>query len=156
MELDEKDKKIVVELLKDADRPQKMLAALTGISTTEFTRRKKALVEAGVIKNYTINVDHEKIGFNSSGYFIFSAIQKTNSKFRDLIEQLKSIPEVVEINQVSGKDMDFIVKIICKKNNDLLLVTEKIRDHENVSLSGAFTALILEVDKTASMPPLEI
>ena len=60
--LDEIDKRLLGLLLEDSSSPVKTLAARLGVSIATVHRRREALVERGVIRRYTIEIDPDAIG----------------------------------------------------------------------------------------------
>jgi DNA-binding Lrp family transcriptional regulator len=152
----EEDRRILSELLKNSDRPQKSLSVSIGISESEFTRRKQNMLNLGIIQRYTITIDYEKLGYNSVGYYIFTVNDKTTIKTTDLVNFLKQIPEVIEINQVFGMGIDFIIKIMCKSNNQFYTVVGRISSHANVKSDSSFSAIVAEVSKNEPGAPIEL
>ncbi|MFA5869747.1 MAG: winged helix-turn-helix transcriptional regulator, partial [Candidatus Bathyarchaeia archaeon] len=61
--LDEIDRKLLQELLKDSKRSQRELAKAIGVSTATVINHITRLESAGVIKDYTIMVDWERLGY---------------------------------------------------------------------------------------------
>ena len=62
MELDQKDKKILQILKENANLTTSQIAKKTAIPITTVHNRIKKLNKEKVIKNYTLNLDFEKIG----------------------------------------------------------------------------------------------
>lgn len=151
---EEKDRKILSELLTNSDRPQKTLSTITGLSESELTRRKQHMLDIGIIKKYTILIDYEKIGYHSTGYFIFSEKDKSKASSAALVDFLKAIPEITEINQVFGENIDFVLKITCQSNNDFFNVIGRIRAHDNVKSEGSFSAIVAEANKNEPGSPI--
>ena len=59
--LDELDTRLIDLLREDASLPVKTLAARLGVSIATVHRRKEALLERGVIRRYTIEVDPDAV-----------------------------------------------------------------------------------------------
>ncbi|MEE8403622.1 MAG: AsnC family transcriptional regulator [Candidatus Hydrothermarchaeaceae archaeon] len=69
MELDDIDKKILVELQGDlpvVKRPFEAIAESVAISEDEFFERVKRLTEAGIIRKFGLRIDSQKVGFKST------------------------------------------------------------------------------------------
>lgn len=69
MELDDIDKKILVELQGDlpvVKRPFEAIAESVAINESEFFERIKSLTEAGIIRKFGLRIDSQKVGFKST------------------------------------------------------------------------------------------
>ena len=60
---DDKDEVIMKNLMTDARRSARQIAASMGLSTVTVLNRIRRLEEAGFIKGYHASIDHEKIGY---------------------------------------------------------------------------------------------
>lgn len=60
---DDKDEVIMKNLMTDARRSARQIAASMGLSTVTVLSRIRRLEEAGFIKGYHASIDHEKIGY---------------------------------------------------------------------------------------------
>jgi DNA-binding Lrp family transcriptional regulator len=150
----DKDIKLLSELLQDADRSQKTLSAAIGITESELTRRKQKMKESGIIRKYTIDIDYSKVGYNTVGYFMFSEKDKSAESSDDVVKFLMDIEEIIEINEVFGRDLDFVLKIMCRDNNHFLDVVGKIRNHANVRSEGSFSAIVGKTSKQEQGAPI--
>jgi len=61
--LDEIDKKILVELLTNSNRSNREIARAINVSAATVINRIQRLESAGVIKDYTVMLDYERLGF---------------------------------------------------------------------------------------------
>ncbi|MGQ9460954.1 MAG: Lrp/AsnC family transcriptional regulator [Candidatus Bathyarchaeaceae archaeon] len=91
MELDETDVKILRMLLSDARLSSRQIARKTGVSVGTVLSRMKKMEQEGIIKEYSVVVDHEKLG-----YELTVVIEITVSKGR-LFEMAKEIAKVSKV-----------------------------------------------------------
>ena len=63
MELNETDQKILKNLLEDARFSSRQIAKNVGVSVGTVLSRIKKMEEDGLIKGYSVILDHEKLGF---------------------------------------------------------------------------------------------
>ena len=129
-ELSAKELKVLRVLLENSDRPQKHLAALTGLSESDFSRTKLMLVSRGVIRKFTVDVDYRKLGYPEVGVLFATVIDKKS--IRQLVQEIAEIPEAIEIAEAFGQDYDLLIKLMCRDNYHLRDVIEKILSMENI------------------------
>lgn len=60
--MDEKDASILEELRQDSKRTTQQISRKTGIPVTTVHNRIKRLEEEGIIRGYSVELDHEKLG----------------------------------------------------------------------------------------------
>jgi len=104
--IDELDRKILRLLSTDSRLSFRKISSLLGVSTATVAERIKKLEEKGVIKSYTLKLDHEKLGYELS-----AIIEVTVSKGK-LVEVEKKIAEmknVCAVYDVTGLTDAFIV-----------------------------------------------
>ena len=137
MQLDEKEQKILELLKQNSKLTTSQISKKTRIPITTVHNRIKKLEKLGIIKNYTLNLDFEKIEKPIKAFIFVSANQKKSSQ-EDIGSQIKNIPEIEFVDIVTGTT-DIIVQARTKTINELNeLITHKLRN-----ISG--------VDKTETM-----
>ncbi len=106
IELDEIDKRIIQLLKQNSRLSFSELARQFGFSDVAIRKRVEKLVERGVIKRFTCEINYAKLGRPVSAFvFVKTRADRTN----DVLEALKAIPDVEQIYQVMG-DYDIIIK----------------------------------------------
>ena len=111
LKLDAIDHELLMALKEDAKMTIKNLSKRLKLSPTPVYERIKKMERAGVIKNYTINVDENLIGKSLIAFANISLQNHTKHLFKELESNLLAIPEITEVHAVSGST-DFIVKIL--------------------------------------------
>ncbi|TET29236.1 MAG: Lrp/AsnC family transcriptional regulator [Candidatus Heimdallarchaeota archaeon] len=110
MKIDEKDKRILEELAKDARLPTKRIAANLDIPrVTVHTRIEKMKLE-GVIKKFTILTDFKKIGLPVTAFVFVSYNPQDNITQQSVAEKISQMENVFEVHLISG-EWDMLVKI---------------------------------------------
>ncbi|MCQ2155641.1 MAG: Lrp/AsnC ligand binding domain-containing protein [Bacteroidales bacterium] len=121
-ELDDIDRKILFELAQDARRPYMDIARSCGISGAAIHKRVAKLEESGVITGSRVSVKPSAIGL---GVCVFISISLSEAgKYKDVIEKLKTIPEIVECHFVTGK-YALLLKAFCRDNDHLINILIK-------------------------------
>jgi len=110
--LDEVDKRIIAELVRDGRMSVSAVAAEVHISRAHAYSRISRLTESGVLTKFTALVDQVKAGLKSSAYVTLKVSQHS---WRELREELRAIPEVAHIALVGG-DFDVILLVRAEDN----------------------------------------
>jgi len=120
-QFDEIDEKILQMLAKDGSIPFQEVARACGVSGTTIHTRVKRLTSLGVIQGSKYIINPAKIGYDTCAYVGLTL--KDDSIFEDVIEALKSIPEIVEV-YCTNEAYDLFVKIYARNNDHLLTLIQ--------------------------------
>lgn len=142
--LDNKDKKILAELKKDARKTTTNIAKKTNLKRVTVHDRIQKLIDKGIIESFTTKLNYKNIEMPTKVY-LFVTITPNNVTHRDLANIIAKIPGVYEVHMVTGK-YDLIVKIRGKSIEDIgKIVIDKIRVLEGVGQT--FTSACFETVK---------
>lgn len=145
MGLDKKDMRILKLLKDDSKLTTSQISKKTAIPATTIHNRIKKMQKHGIIKNYTVNIDFEKIGKPLKAFVLITVNQNIAHKKisqNDVGKIIKKFEEVEEVDIVTGAT-DILVKVRAENIHELNeLITKKLRD-----IGG--------VDKTQTMMVLE-
>ena len=97
--LDEVDRKLLRELLIDSKRSYRALARSIGVSTATVINRVQRLESSGVIKGYTIIIDHERLGFELT---VVTEITVSKGRLIEVEEAVSKLPNVCAVYDVTG------------------------------------------------------
>lgn len=114
--LDDKDKKILDLLKEHSDYTIRQIAKKTLIPPTTINNRIRKLKEEGIIKKFTIELDHKKVGNGFLTYILISAdlqlLKNKNKSQYDLAKDLKIFDFVERVDIVSGgADIMVVVRV---------------------------------------------
>lgn len=118
-QIDQTDRKILTFLAKNARMPFLEIARECGVSGAAIHQRVKRLENAGVITGSRLLVKPQALGFNICAFVSISLSEA--SKYVDVVQSLRKIPEVVECHFVTGK-YALLVKMYCFDNDHLMEV----------------------------------
>ena len=108
--VDDLDRKILAELQRDAGQSLDDIARKVGSSKTPVWNRVRKLREAGVIKQQTVLLDAEALGFEAC----FFVLIRTSAHEKDWQERflaaVRARPEVQEAHRLAG-DINYILKV---------------------------------------------
>lgn len=119
--MDSLDHKILETLSLNARKPYLEIARECGVSGAAIHQRIQKLHTLGVIKGAEALIDPTSVGYDTCAYIGF--FLHDTSKFDEIVEKLKKIPEVVECHLTTGK-YDLLIKLFAKNNNHLLKIIQ--------------------------------
>lgn len=138
MQLDQLDYKILNMLSSNARKPYLEVARECGVSGAAIHQRIQKLTQMGVFKGAISVVDPSAVGYDTCAYIGFYLHDA--SKFDEVVERIKAIPEVVECHFTTGK-YDMFIKMYGRNNEDLLRVIHT----ELSSLGSARTETLISL-----------
>ena len=108
--IDALDRKILGVLQRDASLSLDDIARDVGSSKTPVWNRVKKLREAGVIKQQTVLLEAEALGFEACFFVLIRTSEHEATWQRAFLEALQNRPEVQEAHRLAG-DIDYILKV---------------------------------------------
>lgn len=126
--LDEIDRELLRILQDDAKTPYSKISKQIGISEATVHLRVKKLLKLGVIKRFQAVVDPEKVG---KDVVAIVALMADPRKYDEVLERLKSMPEVYEIYDVTGEYYT-LIKVRVGSREELTKVLDVVGRIEGV------------------------
>ncbi len=138
-EIDNVDLKILSLLMEDAKTPYTEIAKKVFVSGGTVHVRMRKMEEMGIVTGTTLKMNYSKLGIDISAFMgIF--LQKS-SLYNKVIEQLKTIPEIVTINYTTG-NYGIFIKLHCRDTEHLRKVLhDKIQKVEGIERTETFISL---------------
>lgn len=122
MELNGTDIKILQDLLKDARFSSRQIAKNVGVSVGTVLSRIKKMEDEGLIKGYSVILDHEKLGYQLT---VVTEITVSKGRLVETEKEIAKIPNVCGVYDVTGlTDAILIAKF--KSREELGFFTKKI------------------------------
>ncbi|HEY4651529.1 MAG TPA: Lrp/AsnC ligand binding domain-containing protein [Pontibacter sp.] len=138
-QIDNLDKEILKALMQDVQRPYTEIAKDLGVSGGTIHVRMRKLTEMGVVTGSELKVNAAALGYDICA-FIGVFLEK-GSAYRDAVEQMRQVPEIVELHYTTGSYSMFL-KIICRDTQHLRQVlNEKIQVLPGVQRTETFISL---------------
>lgn len=119
---DNLDFKIMQMLANNARKPFLEIARETNVSGAAIHQRMQKLTSSGVIKGFETIIDPSAAGYETCAYVGFILTDPT--KFDEVVERLREIPEVVGCHFTTGC-YDIFAKIFARNNAHLLEIIHK-------------------------------
>ena len=123
LKLDEVDRGIIEHLRDNARTTFVDIGKALGVSDATVYNRVKHLMEIGVIKRFTIEVDETAMGPFAHGFIL---VNVKPGSVKEVSKQLAEIERVSEIHEVHGSE-DLIVKVGAKSLGRLRSVILRVR-----------------------------
>jgi DNA-binding Lrp family transcriptional regulator len=120
--LDDIDRKLLGEMLKDSKRSYRELARAIGVSAATVINHVQRLESAGVIKDYTVMLDHERLGYELT---VITEITVSKGKLLETEEEIAKISNACAVYDVTGLT-DAMVIAKFKSRSDLSDFTKKL------------------------------
>lgn len=108
--IDDMDRKILIELQRDAGQSLDDIAGRVGSSKTPVWNRIRKLRGAGVIGQQTVVLDAEALGFEACFFVLIRTSEHEAEWQRSFLKALRDRPEVQEAHRLAG-DVDYILKV---------------------------------------------
>ena len=115
--IDKLDKKILGILSKNARTPFKDVAAECGVSRAAIHQRVQHLIVNGVITGSGFFVNPKSLGYSTCTYVGLNL--ERGSMYKDVVERLMAIPEIVECHFTTGP-YTMLVKAYARDNEQLM------------------------------------
>jgi len=144
VKIDEKDRLVINELINNSRITVGRLGKKVGLPPTTIHNRIKKLENAGVIMNYTVNLNYKKLGrpiMSFIGVNINYNVEGRKIRQTEVAEQIKKIDGVRQVSIMTGV-LDIIILILAKDIDDLnTVVTEKLRNIDGVDKTQTMIVL---------------
>ncbi|MCR4583732.1 MAG: Lrp/AsnC ligand binding domain-containing protein [Prevotella sp.] len=128
--IDQLDRKILSILSKNARIPFKDVAAECNVSRAAIHQRVQHLIDGDVITGSGFDVNPKSLGYSTCTY-VGITLEK-GSMYKEVVEQLQLIPEVVECHFTTGP-YTMLVKLYARDNEQLMeLLNGKLQDIHGV------------------------
>ena len=108
--LDEKDLAILGILRNDSRRSTKAIAAELDMPRATVHERIKRMVEKGVIRGFTVKLDHAKMGKPITAFILISFLPEPTISQRNLAQDIATMEGVQEVHLISG-EYDILAKV---------------------------------------------
>jgi len=99
MDIDELDHRILTVLCEDSRASSRKIAQRCSVSVGTVLTRIKRMEKAGIIKGYTIALDHEKLGYQLTA---IAEITVSKGKLLEMEQAIGKSPNVCAVYDITG------------------------------------------------------
>ena len=151
LKIDDIDRRILVELQRDAAQSLDALGEAVNLSRNACWRRIRALEASGVIKNRVTLLDPAKLGLNLTVFMLI----RTNAHAPDWLSKFskttQAMPEILGVYRMTG-DLDYLIRARVSDMADYdRLYQSLIR---KVPISDVSASFVMEEIKETTQLPL--
>jgi DNA-binding Lrp family transcriptional regulator len=139
MVLDDVDRRILDEYIEDSRQSYREVARKLGLSPGTVASRAAKLEERGVIKKYTVQVDHEKLGYDLT-VLVNISVGDAPGFYDGKDHELVELPEPYAVYHTTG-DSDVVVIAKFRTREELSDFTKKLLHKDYIR--GTKTQLVL-------------
>ncbi len=143
--LDDLDRRMVAILTDDARISLKELAQRVNLSSPSVSERLRRLVESGVIRTFTVDVDPRAIGYDLQAIV---RIRPLPGKLHVVQKLIQDIGEFSECDKVTGDDC-FIGRLHLRSIEQLDAILDRIADKAETN-----TSIVKSQPIRRRLPPL--
>ena len=109
--LDERDRKLLDLLQRDADIALVSLSDRLNLSPSACSRRISRLKDEGYIARNVVVLDRTRMNVGTTVFVIIKTAHHTADWLEQFRTVIAAIPEIVEVHRLAG-NLDYIVKIV--------------------------------------------
>ena len=148
--IDNLDKKILNIIMKNARIASKDVALECGVSRAAIHQRIQRLIEMKVITGSGYTVNPKSPGYNTCTY-IGVSLEK-GSMYREVVQELEKIPEVVECHYTTGP-YSMLIKVYAQDNQHLMqLLNDQIQHIAGVTETETLISLEQSMNRQIYIP----
>lgn len=147
--MDEIDAKILHILSENADATATEMMAQVNLSIPAINKRISKLRQSGVIRQFTILVDPDKVD-KSIQAFILVVLQQPSGATK-LTEYIKSDPDILECYAVTG-EYDYIIKVCARDVEQLEQKLNLLKQQKGVAKSYTMLSLMEHKYRACILP----
>lgn len=115
--MDKYDARILSILQQDGRISWSQLAQQISLSASACQRRVEALVDKGVIENFTVNLNEEKLGHPVKAFVEVNIDRQSTDFAEDFRLRVKEHPQVQACHMISGT-IDFMLEVVARDLDD--------------------------------------
>ncbi len=116
--LDSLDVEVINQLDADSSITNSRLAESVGLAASTTLMRVRNLVQRGIIRKFTVDVDYGAIGLGVQAIVFLSLRRQDELTMAPMIERISSVGNVVQIFHVSGNE-DLLVHVAVSSSETL-------------------------------------
>ncbi len=139
--IDELDRKIISTLQMDGRISFSRLAKSLKVSESTIYLRIKKLRDNGILRGFTVDIDHRKLGKDTIAYVFVKTAPRQHQRATKIIQ---NIEEIYEIYEITG-EYQLLLKIITESRRKLSEIVRRIRRVDGVR--EIYVTLVLETYK---------
>lgn len=136
MKMKELDRKIVAQLIINADQPIVEIARKVGASRQTVSKKLKKFRESGVIKSHVVRLNPETFGLDTRAYVFLREVPQDDARARNE-EVITEFPQVYNFRRLFGR-YSAILEVLTKDQEELTSIVKEIHGLDGVRETETF------------------
>ena len=136
--IDDLDASLLGELQSDSRAGVLELSRRLGVARGTVQARLDRLVEAGIIRSFSANLNLDALGFQVKAYV---TVEVKEGQIGSVVEPLSKINEVLEVHSVAAQG-DLLCLVAARSNQHMMDVLEKVLAISDIARTS--TAIVLK------------
>ncbi len=151
MRLKPKDKQLLIELLKNGRQTFSKLGRTCHMSRQSVFSRVKSLKNQGIIKNFTVNINPEKVDIKLKAYILMTIEPRTQAR-QKINTFLKQSKQISQAHYLFGTH-DILIDVLVKDKGELSQLIKQFQKFDHVKKT--VTLIVYDTIKDCQNHPLE-
>lgn len=148
-QIDNIDRGILNQLMQNAKTPYTEIAKKLIVSAGTIHVRMKKMEDAGIVKKSRPDINYELLGYDMMAFL--GIFLEKGSNYKDVINKLDEIPEIVEAHYTTG-NYSIFAKIICKNTKHIReVLNENIQIINGIHRTETIISLEQSIEKQISL-----
>ncbi|MCL5731598.1 MAG: Lrp/AsnC family transcriptional regulator [Candidatus Thermoplasmatota archaeon] len=136
--VDEKDATLIEFLKKNGRAKIGDISRATDIPRATIFERINKLTESGIIRNFTVDLDYEKLGYSVTSYIMISYDPSSETKQEDLCVKLSRLENVIGVWIISG-EWDIMILTVQRSIREMsTFVVNTLRNMDGILRTETF------------------
>ena len=135
--IDDLDARLILELQKEPRLGVMELARRLGVARGTANARLEKLQRSGIIGGFGPDIGLAPLGYP---VMAFTTLEVNQGRTEGLVEQLRAVPEVLEVHTIAGQG-DILIRVVARSNEHLFAVLEDVLSAPEISRTS--TAIVL-------------
>ncbi|MBW8282896.1 MAG: Lrp/AsnC family transcriptional regulator [Rhizobium sp.] len=150
--LDERDRKILDALQRDASLAVAELAEKVALSPSACSRRIQRLEEAGYIARRVVVLDRERIGVPTTVFALIKTAHHSDEWIESFRKAISDLGEIVEAHRLTGS-YDYLLKIVLPRVEHYDVVYRRLV--KRIELFDVSAFISMETLKAGTVVPVD-
>jgi Lrp/AsnC family transcriptional regulator for asnA, asnC and gidA len=148
-QIDNIDRGILNQLIQNAKTPYTEIAKKLIVSAGTIHVRMKKMEDAGIVKKSRPDINYELLGYDMMAFL--GIFLEKGSNYKDVINKLDEIPEIVEAHYTTG-NYSIFAKIKCKNTKHMReVLNENIQIINGIHRTETIISLEQSIEKQISL-----
>lgn len=146
VQVDDIDRRLLEELVKDARLSVRALSRIIGMSASAVSERLERLQSRGIIRSYRAEIDHAALGLGLEA--VVGVQLSQHRRVAEAMVTLSALPEVVQVDMVTGR-WDLLLRLRLRDQHHLKhVLTEAVWELPYLRQSESMIVLETRADLT--------